>query len=531
MSKSNSISKPPARRGFDLLGVFALILCLPLIALSQYIAHARIDDIDAWFFLHYGRELLSGATLYADLWDIKPPSIFWINALGLGMSGGSPIGVWAFCGLAVIATATLFYRVIRRVYGTPTAAIGTVFAVMYLNHWTFHAGGNRPATFLILTELGTMLLYLRYITRGSSSNRSLFWIGLCGGLGLWFKQTAFAAPAAIFIHLLIARPDGTASRRTKVSCFVTGYLASIVSLVMVLAFTSDLRWAWDAIVGFNQNFFAPGIATSAVPSMRWMLPHGRGMELMLILAAATLAAPIFNLFRCKSNPLDANNYEAQTQPPVLLLYWMWMLIALYLSAIGPHNRPMYLAVALPPLVMLATHSVSLLMKSVLDNNGRTPPHYIIVGVLWFAFMLWTPLQMQIDFAMRQYHWTTRPVDPNVQATVEVIQQYTDTNDTIFLSGYAPELYWRANRRQAIRYLGTEKIQQLKQHGQPLMDETTRCLMAASPRVIMFDFKRWHEVGKSNFANVEVLESWVRQNYDKPEFDRFPTLWVRRNPIQ
>ena len=193
--------------------------------------------------------MLGGATLYSQLWDIKPPAIFWINALGLGLSGGSPVGVWVLCGLASIMSAVLFYRAARRAYGPSAAAIGTVFAVMYFNLWTFHVGCNRPATFLIVTELGCMGLYLKAITQSTKSTRMLFWTGVCGGLGLWFKQTAFAAPAAIFIHLLIAR-SGTgpanASRWKKVSQFVTGYIASVALLVIILALTSDSHWAWDA---------------------------------------------------------------------------------------------------------------------------------------------------------------------------------------------------------------------------------------------------------------------------------------------
>jgi len=530
MTNQAPINDPSTKWRPNLSGMVALIISLPLIALSQFIAHARIDDIDAWFFLHYGRELLSGATLYADLWDIKPPGIFWLNALGLGVSGGSPIGVQALCTLAVIGTAVLFYRGARQTYGPTTAAIGMVFAAMYVNLWTIHVGGNRPATFLILTELGCMVLYLKTITEPWPSNRRLFWVGVVGGLGLWFKQTAFAAPAAIFIHLLITQPGHRithTNRWRKVSSFVTGYASSVAILLIIIALTSEPKWAWDAIVGFNQNYFAPGIATSFTPSFGWMLPHTRGMGLLLLLAAATLAHPVCGIVQRRSTLADRRPLETERQPPVLLLYWLWMLIAIYLSAIGPHNRPMYIAVALPPLVMLATHGVALLINSGWHQQGHAPPFYVLVGVLWFAYMLWTPLQMQLDFALRQYHWSARPTDPNLIAMVETIQRYAPPDEAIFADGYAPEIYWRANRRQAIRYLGTEKIVQLQQLGQPLMDETTRCLISAQPRLILFDFKRWHPAGQSSLASVEKLEQWVGQNYHQPEKDRFPTLWVRR----
>lgn len=525
------VNNPSPKRRPNLPGVAALILCLPIIALSQFIAHIRIDDIDGWFFLHYGRELLGGATLYSQLWDIKPPAIFWINALGLGLSGGSPMGVWVLCGLASIMSAVLFYRAARRAYGPSAAAIGTVFAVMYFNLWTFHVGCNRPATFLIVTELGCMGLYLKAITQSTKSTRMLFWTGVCGGLGLWFKQTAFAAPAAIFIHLLIARsgtgPANT-SRWKKVSQFVTGYIASVALLVIILALTSDSHWAWDAIVGFNRNFFAPGIATSFTPSLRWMLPHTRGLELPLILALATLAQPVIGLFQRHPTSDTPPQLEANSRPPVLLLFWLWMFLAIYLSAVGPHNRPMYLAVALPPLVALATHSVSLLINPGPGQLGRAPTHYVVIAILWFAFMIWAPLRMQLEFALRQYHWKERGPDPRFIEIVEAIGRHTRPEDAIFADGYAPELYWRANRKQAIRYMGTEKIVQLQKLGQPLMDETTRSLIAARPRVILFDFNRFHAKDQPNLASVETLENWVRDHYFLPEPDRFPTLWVRQS---
>ncbi len=524
MSKPAPINEPATRRRFNLLGVLALTVCLPLIAMSQFIAHARTDDIDAWFFLHYGRELLSGATLYADVWDIKPPGIFWLNALGLGLSGGSPIGVWVLCGLAAIGSAILFYLIARKAYDRPTAVIGVIFAAMYFNFWTFHVGSNRPATFLILTELGCMFLYIRSVSLSSPPGRLLFWAGVVGGLGLWFKQTAFVAPVAIILHLLFTKSNDTASRWRKVSRFGTGYASSIIVLIIILALTSDLRWAWDAIVRFNQQFFAPGIATSLVPSIDWMVTHCRGMALPLILAVATLAHPIF---KCCQRPTSGNGEsDTQDKPSILPLLWTWMLVAIYLSAVGPHNRPMYLAVALPPLIMLATHSVFLLINSASDGQHGTPPHYIVVGVIWFAYMLWTPMSMQIDFALRQYHWINQPADANLIATIDAIQQYAKSDEAIFVDGYAPELYWRADRHQAVRYLGTEKIHQLKQNGQGLMDETTRCLMAAKPRVIMFDFDRFQLPDQPGYANADKLQKWVRENYIQPELDRFPTLWVR-----
>jgi hypothetical protein len=78
----------------------ATLACLPILAIAQFIAHARVDELDPWLFAYYGRRLLEGARLYTDIWDNKPPGIFWLNALGLRLAGGSIWGVWLLCAAA-----------------------------------------------------------------------------------------------------------------------------------------------------------------------------------------------------------------------------------------------------------------------------------------------------------------------------------------------------------------------------------------------------------------------------------------------
>ncbi len=73
-------SSRSSRRRAVLVTVATVLMCLPVLATAQYIAHVRADETDAWLFAYYGREMLSGCGLYTDLWDNKPPGIFWLNA-------------------------------------------------------------------------------------------------------------------------------------------------------------------------------------------------------------------------------------------------------------------------------------------------------------------------------------------------------------------------------------------------------------------------------------------------------------------
>ena len=66
------------------LPVLALALALvviPIITVSQLAAHLRLDVVDDQMFGYYGWRIAHGATVYHDVWDNKPPGIYWINAV------------------------------------------------------------------------------------------------------------------------------------------------------------------------------------------------------------------------------------------------------------------------------------------------------------------------------------------------------------------------------------------------------------------------------------------------------------------
>ena len=138
-----------------------VLICLPLLGASQVLAHIRVDEFDAWLFAYYGKQLTHGRVLYEQLWDNKPPGIFWVNAVGLWLTGGSLVGPIALCAAAVVAAWVTFLAVARRLYGLGPACVAAVMAAVFLNQQYFHVGCNRPNTFFVLTELAAFLLYVR----------------------------------------------------------------------------------------------------------------------------------------------------------------------------------------------------------------------------------------------------------------------------------------------------------------------------------------------------------------------------------
>jgi len=131
-----------------------------LFGVGQTAAHLRTDETDCWLFAYYADQMLQGRQLYGELWDNKPPGIFWINALGLQLGGGYG-GVIALCVLASAVALGVFFLIARKWYGCTPAIIGTVLASLYLSHQMYRGGTNRPETFVVLFDLAAVFWYQR----------------------------------------------------------------------------------------------------------------------------------------------------------------------------------------------------------------------------------------------------------------------------------------------------------------------------------------------------------------------------------
>ena len=152
-----------------------------------------------------GQGLLHGQLLYRDLWDNKPPGIFYIYALIVKIFGPVMwcVGVVDILWLLVISCCIFYFA--RRYMGTPAAALAMVFnAVRHCRQGYIHAA--QPETFLMLCVFAAYFLLQGTapspVPRPASSQEKgqgwLSWVARCWaaglvlGAGFWLKYNAVA---------------------------------------------------------------------------------------------------------------------------------------------------------------------------------------------------------------------------------------------------------------------------------------------------------------------------------------------------
>lgn len=206
---------------FILLGIFAfIVLRLPSLAEPHWYG-------DEGIYAACAQEMSYGETLYRDIWDNKPPLIYWLYVL----AGNTNRMLWAriFNLAAGIATIIGIYRLATELTDTKKAFLAFFTAIPLLATPVFEGNiANGENFFLPLTVWG---LYLGF-TASENKWKQLI-SGILFGLASLFKLSAvldFAGFIVFFIftrtRLISEKPD--AKDISKLSFFALGFLSPIL---------------------------------------------------------------------------------------------------------------------------------------------------------------------------------------------------------------------------------------------------------------------------------------------------------------
>jgi 4-amino-4-deoxy-L-arabinose transferase-like glycosyltransferase len=226
-----------------------VVLSLAVIAVDIPTFQA-IPGRDSGGFLYIGQQLLRGQRLYADLFDDKPPLIYWINALGLWLSGGSIWGVWGLEAISLCATTLLAFQLLKRTSSLWAALFA--LAAFLGNLLAFLLGGNFTEEYALPFQFLILVCLLPKDLKRQLSWQA-FLAGAAWGMVFYLKQSIFgiglAAGAFLFVRGIVERRRG---RYWELVLYATGFLA-IVGVVAAYFLANGTLWNfWDAT--FLSNF-------------------------------------------------------------------------------------------------------------------------------------------------------------------------------------------------------------------------------------------------------------------------------------
>lgn len=212
---------------------------------------------DSGVFLYTGWRILNGEIPYIQIWDHKPPLIFLINTIGLGLSGMSFWGVWLVRVFSLCVAVYVIYLVLEKYFGGFIATLTSI--VWVANLPPILGNGNFTTEYTI--PLQAIAIYLTSLSLQNQDKSFLryFLIGIVGGLAFMTKQTSIGIWLAIGIFLFI---DALVSKKLKLNLIrffglAAGSLLPILLVISCFIIFQGLHSFWDQAFLYNFAYIDP----------------------------------------------------------------------------------------------------------------------------------------------------------------------------------------------------------------------------------------------------------------------------------
>ncbi len=188
--------------------VLPYIFLFLLTALALDLANPFFDKParDGGFFLYAGSQIVDGKIPYKDFWDSKGPGIFYVNALGLFLGGGSRWGVWLLEFVCIFGMLSLLYYTLSKRWGMGAALFGTALAGFGLRAVLGY--GNYTEEFALLFNAAGLAIFLSMVDVERNYWKYI-WVGALFGLSFTFRANNiggfFAVLGAVFLFYVFKR--------------------------------------------------------------------------------------------------------------------------------------------------------------------------------------------------------------------------------------------------------------------------------------------------------------------------------------
>jgi hypothetical protein len=250
----------------------ALLLVASVAVLLPNHPAGRVPAEDAGVFFYAAQRLLDGGAPYRDIWDHKPPGVYFVDAVGLALAGRT--GVWLVQVAFLAAAALLGYRALRREFGATAALVGSLAWLVALPRLFLSEDGQTSFVEFYALPLQFGALLLLGEIRTLATTRAVA-IGALGGAALLLKPTLVGIWIAIGIVALLKRRRGALAPMAAIAVGALVPLAIVVGWASVHGVLGEME---DQVVAYNRAYaaFAPTSerVDAVLSGLRLTVPSG-----------------------------------------------------------------------------------------------------------------------------------------------------------------------------------------------------------------------------------------------------------------
>nr|AUN37554.1 hypothetical protein [uncultured bacterium] len=491
--------------------LLALIVVITLIALPTLTYPLGRDQGE---FATIGRGILDGRIPYVDLWNPKPPAIFYVYAAAIRLFGRSSEAVRVLDLLMFPPLAATLYWIGKRLASSRVGLWATLlFGVFYFTEtfWTLSQNDG-----IVLLPMALALACA--IKAADAEKRSALWALASGALSayvIWYKYPfALFVGVAVFAYVWVRARRASPLQWRDIGAFIVGgLLIGIGGIAHMMAIG-----AWDALVQsalVTASYTAQGngdliSAMQTALGFRW---QQWGALFILALIGLMLAIRRFN----------------RRSLWWIVLVWLiagTAMMLVQLKFYDYHWLPM-----LPPLALIGAGALEAIVNAIFrkgDLPGRPYTTILhggaavalllvmltVIGARTFPYL--TGREDQVAY-YHQFQAGEFVADESLEVA-NFLKARVAPGDSLFIWGFRPEVYYLSQLNPAVRFIFQFP---LVANWYPVewRKQTADILWAALPPyvlVLQVDYMPWvtgnNEDSNTDLQGYTELNNWLEFNY-------------------
>lgn len=499
------------------LAIFVLILALPVLAYPL--------GRDQGTYANIAQAIRGGGLPYIDMWDIKPPTIYYLYAAAFSIFGATPPAVHALDFIFVPLTLIPLYPLARRLAGISAARWTMMILPVFYFTETF-ASISQSDSLVIMPMTWAVWCVFRAGDAQRGSRAAFFWSIVAGGLCalvLWFKHYYVAFALALALEHVLHRRSLPWREGIAFGVGGIGVALPIFLYVQQTGMWAEMLYVAQGTAAYSAQSFISAQALleqfSHYLAFRWS--H---WGVFLVLAGLS----IFGRFQ-----------------PNGRLRWvgLWLIAGLAFVFIQGKGFDTHWLPLLPPLTLLAAAGLDGILSRLGQLDRRIG--YAFAGVM---FILLGGILAK-DTWVRGWPYFTGQVGPRAYARqfqagdikaddswriAQWLRERYPEGETIYVWGFRPEVIFMAGLRPATRFqmhfplVGNSYPNEWKQ-------ENVDTLWQVLPPVVIVmraDYMPWvtgvNDDSNTLLANdYQALRDWLIYNYDRGEELGNFLIWTRK----
>jgi hypothetical protein len=436
-------------RSYLLRGQVLVLTAIPLVlvvvtTLAQANPLTTMMDHDSGIFAYVGSQALQGKPPYLAAWDSKPPGVFFIDAAGLWLGGGTRRGIWLVEFLFLLAAAALGFCVINWEFGFAPAIAGSAAWLIVLQ--SVLGGGNYTEEFSLLFSFASLLLFFLILRRPASWPLHLA-LGLIFGSNFLLRPNNTGVQVAILAAEMpwIFRQQPTRNALRNLIAVTIGFLIPIMVVTAYFAVLGAVRPYLEGAFLYNISYLQNSQAGQNSASFDLAGALRAGMDYLggriVLVALLGVAVAGKNLWL---------QVRAHATSPVTVWLCLDPIVELFMTSVSGRNYVHYFILWLPWIALACALLFSTLMPELSQYIAGSPVPVLLIVTALILALSWNALKAYGVYSQSAAVITD---DAKIQnAVVELLKSRTRPDESVLVLGGDVGFNFLANRHAPTQYI-------------------------------------------------------------------------------